>query len=189
MAEQIETKIQLTDRWRREGREDEVRAYRDRVRKELKLKGGSRQEVTDAVWEAARVAFPPLAPSANANAAESQASSADVDAAVADENWVIRSFSPLSAVAEWQARHHVNLTDEALKELLGRLLGFGYAWAWLTGASGDHPPCADCSTDDSLAHVAALIECTFEKMAEAITPADLATFALPNSCDGHTIPA
>ena len=185
-----ETRIMLTDRLRREGREEEAVRYRNQVREQLKAEGKKRKEAMEGAWEATRLAFTPLPSSEKSTlTAPTVDSTFDVDDVVADENWVIRSFSPLSAVAEWQAKHHVNLTDEALKELMGRLLGFGFAWAWFTGARGDHPPCADCSTGDSLARVAALIERTFEKMAEAITPEDLATFVSPNSGDGHTISA
>ena len=185
-----ETRIMLTDRLRREGREEEAVRYRNQVREQLKAEGKTRKEAMEGAWEATRLAFTPLPSSEKSTlTATTVALASDVDDAVADEDWVIRSFSPLFAVAELQAKHHVNLTDEALKELLGRLLGFGFAWAWLMGARGDRPPGADCSTGDSLARVAALIERTFEKMAEAITPEDLATFTLPNSGGCDTMPA
>jgi hypothetical protein len=147
----------------------------------------------EGAWEATRVAYPPLPLTENAATVPLAVQVADVAAqkrvpsasdAVADEDWVIEWFSPLSAIAEWQVKHSVGLTDEALKELLERLFGFGLSWAFLLGAWGRRPPNTDHATG-----VAALITCTFEKMAEVMTVEELATFISPNSGGGNTIPA
>lgn len=57
-----ESKIQLIDRWRREGRTDEVTRYREEVRERLRAEGKSRQQAKEESWQAARAAFPPLPP-------------------------------------------------------------------------------------------------------------------------------
>jgi hypothetical protein len=108
--------------------------------------------------------------------------------AMADENWVIEWFSPLHMLAEWQTKHGVALTDAALKELLQRLLGFGFAWAFMLGARGDRPPSADRSTGNSTARVAALIERTFEKIAGLMTVEELATFLPTENQDVEVSP-
>ena len=57
-----ETKAQMTDRWRREGREEEVAAFREQVRLECKKRGLKRQEANEAAWAEAARNFPPLDP-------------------------------------------------------------------------------------------------------------------------------
>ena len=177
MAEKIESKIELTDRLRREGRDEEASPYRNQVREQLRAEGKTRKEAMEGAWEATRVAFPPLPPSEKSTPAPpAVAPATDEVSSTADEGWVIEWFSPLSTLAEWQAKHCVSLTDEALAELLERLLGSISAWAWFLGARGCYPPSVDRLTNDSSAHVAALIECTFEDLAEVMTVEELATF-------------
>jgi hypothetical protein len=181
MTEKIESRIELTDRLRREGRDEEASLYRNQVREQLRAEGKTRKEAMEGAWEATRLAFPPLPTSVQVAdmAAQTQVSSTvdeDDEDAVADEDWVIEWFSPLSTLARWQAKHGVSLTDEALAELLERLLGSGFAWAWFLGAKGHRPPSVDHLTNDSLARVAALIECTFEDLAEVMTVEELTTF-------------
>jgi hypothetical protein len=156
MTEKIESRIELTDRLRREGRDEEASLYRNQVREQLRAEGKTRKEAMEGAWEATRLAFPPLPTSVQVAdmAAQTQVSSTvdeDDEDAVADEDWVIEWFSPLSTLARWQAKHGVSLTDEALAELLEL-------------------------TNDSLARVAALIECTFEDLAEVMTVEELTTF-------------
>ena len=187
-----ESKVQLLERWRREGRAEEVARYRDEVRQKLRAEGGTRMQAKEGSWEAARAEFPPLASAENQP--ESRAIRQTTEPAVQggfsgdEKDWVWGWFGCMRAVAKWQKDSGVTLSDDGLRELL-RLLGFHTAWAFLLGARGDRPPGADCSTGDSLARVAALIDITFQEIAEAITPEDLATFTLPNSGGCDTMPA
>jgi len=59
-----ESKAELTDRWRREGREQEVATFRERVRQECKTSGKkmTRDEINEIAWREAARAFPPLPP-------------------------------------------------------------------------------------------------------------------------------
>jgi hypothetical protein len=54
-------KLELLERWRREGREQEAAAYRDDVRRRLRAEGKPRQQAKAAAWAAAAEKFPPLA--------------------------------------------------------------------------------------------------------------------------------
>lgn len=176
-----ESKIDLTERLRREGREKEASEYRNKVREQLRAEGKTRKEAMQAAWEAARRAFPPLPIPERTPAVPpvvavtDQVAHDEVDLSGGEE-WVITWFSPLHWLAEWQAKHGVNLTNEALTDLLQELVGFSTAWAWMHGARGNHPPTIHRSSRDSAARVAALIESTFEQIAEVVTVEDLATF-------------
>ena len=55
-----ESRIEATDRLRREKRWDEASQYRDEVRKRLRDEGKSRQEASDEAWDAMLEQFPPL---------------------------------------------------------------------------------------------------------------------------------
>lgn len=55
-----ESKIEATNRLRREGRLGEASLYRDEVRKRLRSEGNSRQKASDEAWNAMLERFPPL---------------------------------------------------------------------------------------------------------------------------------
>lgn len=57
-----ESKIEATDRLRREGRWEVASKYRDEVRKRLKGEGKTRTEANDAAWEAMLEKYPPTEP-------------------------------------------------------------------------------------------------------------------------------
>lgn len=59
-----ESKVELNDRWRAEGREEEVAEFRARIREECKKSGKRmpRDEINETVWREAARAFPPLPP-------------------------------------------------------------------------------------------------------------------------------
>lgn len=57
-----ETKAQLTDRWRRENREEEVARFRKHVREDCRATGLSRKESNANAWSEATRNFPPLVP-------------------------------------------------------------------------------------------------------------------------------
>lgn len=55
-----ESKIELTHRLQREGRWNEASAVRDRVRKERRQAGDTRDAANEAAWEAMAQQFPPI---------------------------------------------------------------------------------------------------------------------------------
>ena len=57
-----ESKAELTDRWRREGRGEEVARFRQQVRDECRARGLSREEAHEAAWSEAARNFPPHPP-------------------------------------------------------------------------------------------------------------------------------
>jgi hypothetical protein len=57
-----ESKIELTERLRREGRWAEASKLKDTAMQEFRGKGMKRDEASDAAWEAMATAFPPLPP-------------------------------------------------------------------------------------------------------------------------------
>ncbi|MBU4400520.1 MAG: hypothetical protein KKE86_14450, partial [Planctomycetes bacterium] len=57
-----ESKIELTERWRREGRWSEASRFKDAAVKDFRSQGMKRAEASDAAWEATAEAFPPPAP-------------------------------------------------------------------------------------------------------------------------------
>ena len=57
-----ESKAELTDRWRRENREEEVARFRRQVRDDCRAQGVSKKEAHEAAWSEAARNFPPLPP-------------------------------------------------------------------------------------------------------------------------------
>jgi len=103
MAEsKSESKIQLTDRWRREGRERQVAQFRQQVRDECRARGLSREEADKAAWAEAERNFPPLPPSnpSAAPAFEVRPPDGSTPAQVAAECGEIdRTFPPMAPTA------------------------------------------------------------------------------------------
>ena len=56
----MESRIELVDRWRREGREDEAAKYREQVRSTCREQGMSRKDANEHAWAAAAEAFTPM---------------------------------------------------------------------------------------------------------------------------------
>lgn len=57
-----ESKIDLTDRLRREGRWAEASRFKDTALTDFRSKGMKKAEATEAAWDAMEEAFPPLSP-------------------------------------------------------------------------------------------------------------------------------
>jgi hypothetical protein len=57
-----ESKAELTDRWRREGREEQVAQFRQQVRDECRARGVSREAAHESAWSEAARNFPPPPP-------------------------------------------------------------------------------------------------------------------------------
>lgn len=56
----VEAKADLQRRWQREGRVEEVTAFRERVREKLRGEGVRRHDAAQQAWEQAATEFPPL---------------------------------------------------------------------------------------------------------------------------------
>ncbi len=65
-----ESKIELTERLRREGRWAEASKFKDETVKKLREGGMKRSEANEQAWEEMAQAFPPLPPSADPPAGE-----------------------------------------------------------------------------------------------------------------------
>lgn len=63
-----ESKIELTERLRRESRWEEASRFKDTAVKDFRDKGMKRSEASEAAWEAMATAFPPLPPAAGTDA-------------------------------------------------------------------------------------------------------------------------
>lgn len=57
-----ESKAELTDRWRRENREEEVARFRRQVRDDCRARGVNKKEAYEHAWSEAARNFPPLPP-------------------------------------------------------------------------------------------------------------------------------
>ena len=61
-----ESKIEMTERLRRENRWSEASKFKDTALADFRAKGMGRQEAVEAAWEAMAEAYPPLPPAAEA---------------------------------------------------------------------------------------------------------------------------
>jgi len=84
-----ESKAELTDRWRRENREEEVARFRRQVRDDCRARGASKKEAHEAAWAEAARNFPPLPP--------------PKPPTPASEVMLIDGKTPAQRVAEWNA--------------------------------------------------------------------------------------
>jgi len=85
-----ESKSELTDRWRHEGREEKVAEFRQQVRDECRSRGLSRKESNGHAWSEAARKFPPLPPP-------------KPPTAPVPEVRLIDGKTPAQRVAEWNA--------------------------------------------------------------------------------------
>ena len=95
----METRAQLTDRWRREGREAEVSKFREAIREECKKQGLKRQQANDHAWKEAARNFPPIPPPEPATPAAVDIPVADAVVVDADEREPGSQSAPRGKVA------------------------------------------------------------------------------------------
>ena len=135
-----ESKIELTERLRREGRWAEASLFKDRKVKELRSQGVKRPQAADQAWEAMATEFPPLpkpAPDPVSAADRNPKPSAMVAGQVVDHDHrhAVRPNPGSTATAEgdddtgllndlvadvltrWEGRHHVGIPPGALAAL------------------------------------------------------------------------
>jgi hypothetical protein len=104
-----ESKIELTDRWRREGNWPAAMKFKERAIKDFRAEGLKGPEAKEAAWEATARAFPPL-PAAEDLPADPPVSPEDMDDSFLDAaQW---------AVEKWQASYSVALTDDTFTDLV-----------------------------------------------------------------------
>jgi len=103
-----ESKIELSERLRRENRWDEASRFKDTAVKDFKSQGMKRTEATEAAWEAMAEAFPPLAVTDAPGGHDGDDELIDVDALVAkqphdfnrDVQWVYAHLADRNAEPE-----------------------------------------------------------------------------------------
>lgn len=122
-----ESRIDATDRLRREGRWGEASLRRDEARKQLRSEGKNRREANDEAWEAMLEQFPPLpAPTA---ALTNALDLADADVAILDR---LAAVEPdIARDAAWVYSHleHPRVQIESAPSL--------GAWGLLRAARSD----------------------------------------------------
>ncbi len=110
-----QSKIELTERLRREGRWAEASQFKDQTVKKLRAGGMKRTEAGEQAWQKMAEAYPPLRPPAPAAASEE----------VADE--CEEEMQRLFDVAEselncWQQKYGITLSDDARTALVWDIL-------------------------------------------------------------------
>ncbi len=91
-----ESKAELTDRWRREGREEQVARFRQQVRDECRARGVSKEEAHETAWSEAARNFPPLPPPKPPIGPASESTPSQV---VAECDAMDRPYPPMSPAA------------------------------------------------------------------------------------------
>ncbi len=109
----IETQTEATDRWRREGRDRETRAYRKTIEDELKATGLSVRKARAEAWARTMAAFPPL-PAAG----EGPGAWSDWDEKVGQDSSLPESWGTLpdsasfDAEVEWVHQNRVLVVED-----------------------------------------------------------------------------
>lgn len=94
-----ESKIALTERLRREGRWDAASKFKDDALRDFRAKGMTRDEASDAAWEAMEQAFPPTASAATTDIRAEE----PIDTRVQGLSEIPAGWPPLPANATLQA--------------------------------------------------------------------------------------
>lgn len=92
----MESKIEVTDRLRREGRWDAACRFRDELKRRLQAEGRTRKEANEQAWQAMIAEFPPLPGDEPLDYADDElgepANDGDTVDIVADLRWVYRTL-------------------------------------------------------------------------------------------------
>lgn len=123
-----ESKIELTERLRREGRWSEASKFKDEAVKKLRAQGLKRTQACQQAWQEMAEAYPPLPP------AESARDPGAEDDAV-DEVTKMVCDGALVEVKHWQEKHGIALGDDARDALAGEVV----AYYWAMGLLGEIP--------------------------------------------------
>jgi hypothetical protein len=166
-------KLAFSKFWQRQGRWSEVESFKNQGIHDARASGLRGDAAKDAGWEKAFAAFPLPSPADPALPSPASMEQPDDGWHGTAKDWAAEWFGCVRWLAEWQRKHDVAMTDDALRELLD-MLGFGKAWAWLQGANGNKPP--DSAGKSDLC-IAAAIDCYFDDAAEVLTVERLAELA------------
>jgi hypothetical protein len=128
-----ESKIDLTERLRREGRWAEASKFKDETVKELRKEGMRRAEAGEQAWLRMAEAYPPLPapePIAEPSAGDEQAT--DV---AEDEVTQLACGAAEGEVERWQEEYGITLPEDARAALIGEVV----AYCWAMGLIGKIP--------------------------------------------------
>lgn len=106
----MESRIELVDRWRREGREEEVAKYREQVREACRKEGTSRKDAAEHAWSEAAKAFPPK----TAESASEQAVNARISGLqTIPDSWPeLPACASLSSELSWVQSNRLLVVEE-----------------------------------------------------------------------------
>jgi hypothetical protein len=168
-------KLAFSQYWQRQGRWPEVEAFKNQAIRDARASGLRGEAARDAGWHAAIEAFQ-LPSSADPVPPPPAMEQQHDDEAVwiAAKDWAADWFGCIRELARWQVKHGVSMTDDALRELLEDILGFGIAWAWFQGANGNQP---QDSTDKDNGQIADAIHDYFGEAAAVLLVEDLPELA------------
>ena len=133
-----ESKIDLTERLRREGRWAEASKFKDETVKKLRAEGMKRAEAGEQAWQKVAEAYPPLPsaepipePAADDDEAVKDEEPADDEEEVEDELDEMLDrvwYAAESAVGRWQQKCGVTLADDARSGLIEEVASCGAGW-------------------------------------------------------------
>lgn len=118
----MESRADMTDRLRREGRWQEASQFRQAIIRECRARGLRKAQARDYAWQETARAYPPAG-------AEDPS---DVPVGELNE-WYSGDGGCLDRIADWRRDHAITLTDDALRDLV--LLVASSATAWPEGDS------------------------------------------------------
>lgn len=110
----MESKIELTDRLRREGRWSEASQFRHKIIKACRSRGLTKAAAREHAWKETAKAFPPA--------------TAEDPPDVLDDELSEWCSTCLDRVAEWRRVHGVALTDGALRDLVLAIASCATDW-------------------------------------------------------------
>lgn len=120
-----DSKIELTERLRREGRWAEASRFKDDIVARLRAQGMRRAEAREDAWQRMAAAFSPLAiavPASDSDDSEALAVDSQVEEIIA-----ILADSATREVEHWQQTYQIPLHADASAALVGEVLM--YFWA------------------------------------------------------------
>jgi hypothetical protein len=128
-----ESKIDLTERLRREGRWVEACKFKDETVKKLRAEGMKRAEAGEQAWQKMAEAYPPLPPPKPAP--EPAAEDEETPDEAVDEVTQRLCDVAESEVEQWQQKYGVTLPDDARAALIGEEV----MYFWAMGLMGEMP--------------------------------------------------
>ncbi|MFH1921528.1 MAG: hypothetical protein ABIP48_16815 [Planctomycetota bacterium] len=128
-----ESKIDLTERLRREGRWAEASKFKDETVKKLRKEGLKRAEAGEQAWRKMAEVYPPL-PAAEPIPGTAAEDEQATDLA-GDKLTQLVCGAAEGEVERWQEKYGVTLLDDARAALAGEVV----AYCWALGLMGEMP--------------------------------------------------